>query len=116
MTQKKPKADSVSFEALGERQILRLTPSAWIELEDEGFGDVQALGKTLEEKPSFKTFTKVFAAALRGGMKDLSITDEKALEIADEIGSEQTIKLVGDVVTASFPDAKEKAGNAKKKA
>ena len=110
------KSDSVSFDANGKRQTLRLTPSAWIELEDAGLGDVQTLASSLEAKPSFKTFLAVFAAAMRGGMKDQNISDESALEVADEIGSEAMIRYVGEVVTNAFPDAakaKGKAGNAK---
>lgn len=108
------KSDSVSFDAAGKRQTLRLTPSAWIELEDAGLGDVQTLASSLEAKPSFKTFLAVFAAAMRGGMKDQNISNETALEVADEIGSEAMIRYVGEVVTNAFPEAKGKAGNGKK--
>lgn len=116
MTQEK-KADSVGFDALDNRFTLRLVPSSWIALEDDGLGDVKTLAKSLEENPSFKTFMKVFTAALRGGMKgDASITDERATEIADDIGTEALIQYVGEVVTKSFPKAKaakEAAGNGK---
>lgn len=116
MTQEK-KADSVEFDALDARFTLRLVPSSWIALEDDGLGDVKTLAKTLEENPSFKTFMKVFTAALRGGMKgDDSITDARATEIADDIGTESLIEYVGEVVTKSFPKAKaakEATGNAK---
>lgn len=110
------KADSVSFDAAvgdgpAQRFTLRLTPSAWIELEDAGLGDVQTLATTLEEKPSFKTFAKVFAAALRGGMKDRNLSDETAMEIADEIGSEAVISKIGEVVKASFPEAAAKSND-----
>lgn len=111
----KSKSDSVSFEVASEeegqeakRYTLRLTPSAWIELEDAGLGNVQTLATTLEKEPSFKTFAKVFAAALRGGT-DKSITDEQAMEVADFVGSEGVIKKIGEVVQASFPDAADKA-------
>lgn len=105
-------ADSVSFDVEGERKTLRLTPGAWIELEDAGLGNVKELGQALEAKPSFKTFVKVFAAALRGGT-DRQISDDTALELADKIGSERTITLVGKVVTAAFPEmAKDSEGNA----
>lgn len=117
MSDSKSKADSVSFDTEAGRKTLRLTPSAWIELEDAGLGDVKTLATSLEGAPSFKTFLSVFAAALRGGMKDKAITDDDALEIADDVGSEAMIRMVGEVVTNAFPDAKEakgKAGNVKK--
>lgn len=118
MAQKKSKiADSVSFQCGDKNHTLRLTPSAWIELEDEGLGDVNTLASNLEANPSFKTFATVFASALRGGEKDRSITDEAALEIADELGSAECLDLIGKVVEASFPDAKtDEAGNVKKPA
>ena len=112
---KKKIADSVSFEAADKNWTLRLTPRAWIELEDEGLGDVKTLGGNLEKNPSFKTFAIVFACALRGGEKDYDITSETALDLADELGSAVVLDLVGQVVQASFPDAKGDAGNVKAK-
>ena len=96
-------ADSVDFDVEGKRQTLRLTPSAWIELEDAGLGNVKTLGQTLQDNPSFKTFVKVFAAALRGGT-DRAISDDTALEMADKIGSEKVVALVGETVAAAFPE------------
>ena len=105
------KADSVKFESNGNTHVLRMTPSAWIELEDAGFGNINELAATLKEQPSFKTFVKVFAAGLRGGSPDNPIDDDGAMRIANAIGSEQTIVIVGEAVTASFPMTKGKAGN-----
>lgn len=121
MASGKKVADAVFFECKPEgedkekRFTLRLTPSAWIELEDAGLGNVQTLVEKLEDNPSFKTFVTVFAAALRGGMKDKGLSDETALDIADEVGSERVISLIGDCVQASFPETSKiaKAGNGK---
>jgi hypothetical protein len=116
MNQEK-KADSVEFDALDSRHTVRLVPSSWIALEDAGLGDVKTLAAKLEGQPSFKTFMMVFAAGLRGGMKGTDITDERALEIADDIGTERMIEIVGEVVTLSFPKAKAaKEGNGTKPA
>lgn len=106
-------ADSVPFEVDGTRHALRLTPGAWIELEDAGLGDINTLAKNLQAEPSFKTFVAVFAAALRGGAPGTDLTDAQALEIANAVGSSETIALVSKAVEAAFPKAGE--GNAPKR-
>ncbi len=108
-------ADSVSFELGDTRHVLRLTPGAWIELEDLGFGNVNTLAANLQANPSFKTFVAVFAAALRGGAPGSDVSDADALTLADQLGSGETIALVSKVVEAAFPPPPKGAvGNAKK--
>lgn len=102
-------ADHAEFTAQGKSWTVRMTPGAWIALEDEGLGDVQELAKSLQASPSFKTFVRVLRAGLRGGGHG-DVTLEKALELADEIGSEGTVTLIMQVIQASFPPAKGRNG------
>jgi len=111
---KRSQADSKSFEAGGKRYTVRFVPSAWIELEDAGLGNVQKVIEVLENDPSFKNFVMIFAAALRGGMKDKEITDETALEVADELGSGSLLEMLTDLIQSSFPEHMQQAGNVKK--
>lgn len=106
------KADSVSFTAQGKTWTVRLTPGAWIEIEDAGLGNVQDLAKSLQADPSFKKFVRVLEAGLR--FETPSITPEQAIALADEIGSEETIAVVSQAIQASFPSTAGKAGNGTK--
>lgn len=96
-------ADSVTFEVEGTRHVLRLTPGAWIELEDAGLGDITELAQSLQAKPSFKVFVAVFAAALRGGAPGSDLTNDQALELANVLGSAETIANVTKAVEVAFP-------------
>lgn len=106
------KADSASFTAQGKTWTVRMTPGAWIELEDAGLGNVQDLAKSLQGDPSFKKFIRVLEAGLR--FQTPTITPEQALALANEIGSEETIAVVGQAIQASFPSNSGKAGNGTK--
>ena len=106
-------ADSVTFEVEGARHVLRLTPGAWIELEDAGLGDINTLAAALSVNSSFKVFFAVFAAALRGGSPEVAISDDQALALANAIGSQPTILAVTNAVAAAFPKDAEGNGAAK---
>lgn len=106
------KADSARFTAQGKTWTVRMTPGAWIELEDAGLGNVQDLAKSLQGDPSFKKFVRVLEAGLR--FETPAISSEQALALANEIGSEETIAVVSQAIQASFPSTAGKAGNGTK--
>lgn len=106
-------ADSVAFETEGARRTLRLTPGAWIELEDAELGDINTLAQSLAAKPSFKVFVAVFAAALRGGEPEANVSNDEALALANKLGSAETIALVTKAVEVAFPATTAAGGNGK---
>lgn len=102
------KSDSVTFEAAGKAWTARMVPSAWIELEDAGLGAVQEVAAKLQASASFRTLRRIMLAALRHKHPD--VTEESVAAMADEMGSEALLKVVGDAIKASFPD-QPKEGN-----
>lgn len=105
------KNDQIIIKAKGQSWTLRMVPSAWIELEDAGLGNIQEIGSLLQTAMSFRTLRTILAAGLRHKHPD--IADEAVAEIADEIGSEELLMNVAKAIQVSMPTAqKGAAGNA----
>lgn len=100
--------DHVIIKAKGQSWTLRMVPSAWIELEDAGLGNLQEIGATMQTAMSFRNMIRILLAALR--WKHPEITEEISTEIADEIGSEELLISVTKVIQSSFPKSAKGAG------
>lgn len=102
------KNDQVIIKAKGQTWTLRMVPSAWIELEDAGLGNIQEIGSLLQTAMSFRTLRSILAAGLRHHHPD--IPDDTIAEIADDIGSEELLMSVAKVIQVSMPKAPKGAG------
>lgn len=101
------KSDSVTFEAGGHSYTVRMVPSAWIELEDAGLGNVHEVASSLQKSASFKILLRILHAGLKH--KHAALTADQVAALADEIGSEALLSIVTVAIQSSFPEPK--AGN-----
>lgn len=97
-------SDSMSFEAGGQSWTVRMVPSAWIELEDDGLGNVQEVAASLQKTPSFKLLRRIMHAGLKH--KHPHVTEQQVAELVDEIGSEALLGIVTGSIQNSFPKPK----------
>lgn len=97
-------SDSMSFEAGGQSWTVRMVPSAWIELEDAGLGNVQEVAALLQKTPSFKVLRRIMHAGLKH--KHPHVTEQQVAELVDEIGSEALLGIVTGSIQNSFPKPK----------
>jgi len=93
------KQGEISFEAGGDRHVLKIDINSLARIEDEC--DVQSaldVFERLEKRPSFRDLRVVLWALLQ---EDLSI--DEAGELAGELGIERVVELIAKAVEAAFP-------------
>lgn len=106
-------SDTVTFDALGQVQQLRLTTSAGRRLEKSVGVPYGKLMKEIEDRIGFDLVVAFFAACLRDGK---GVPEARAEEIIDEIGGLQAASdMMVRTITAGMPDAAPEEGGGKGK-
>ncbi len=102
---------SVTKEIAGEPHTFRLKTRAKRAIEGRLECGFMALMASLESDYSINALTVILAESMKDGA---GASDDAAEDVIDNLGDEKAAELLGEIVEAAFPDAKEGASKNRK--
>ena len=102
---------SVTFDAQGQSQSLRLTTAAIMRVEDQFDCGFTKLAETLQTAPEIRVMVAIFASGLGDGK---GVDRAEAADVIDAIGGiDKAAVYLTEAMEKAFPEAQAAAGNGK---